>query len=403
MDAEATRSPLRALRANRWGVLALVMLIAVAVSGLQAAPAALGPLLIPGLGINRAQLGLLASAIWAGTMLGNYPMGVLIDRYGERRITLLGVGSMAVVLGVASLQSSFLPVLVLFLVSSVGAASSGTGGSRSIAAHFGPGQRGMAMGVRQTGVMIGGLIASLVLPPLAARAGWRFAFQAAVVAALLLALIYFALYLEPATPPGRRRGTGLRTLLHDRTFLLATAFALVFLGTQGTGTTYLPTFIHEVRHLDTSASAAFLAVLQAGGVAGRLAWGLVSDRTGDRARVLILVGGLGALAAAGLALSDGSTPILVVAALCFLAGTTWTGWNALYLTLISEVVPLHSAATAVGAGLTIAYSATFVVSPAFGFAVDQLGSYRWPWLGLAAWCGIGTGAAVALYRSRRTA
>jgi MFS transporter, ACS family, hexuronate transporter len=83
------------------------------------------------------------------------------------------------------------------------------------------------------------------------------------------------------------------------------------------------------------------------------------------------------------------TVIPLVAALAFLLGLSAMGWNGLYLTRLSESVPMHAAATAMGASLTIAFVGMFLVSPLFGLAADLTGSYGVSWLGLAGWTVVG--------------
>jgi fucose permease len=79
----------------RWLILLLATLVQVGVSILQQAPAALGPVFAWDLDLARAQIGVLSSAIWGGMLLTMLPVGLLIDRYGERRIIIVGVTAMA--------------------------------------------------------------------------------------------------------------------------------------------------------------------------------------------------------------------------------------------------------------------------------------------------------------------
>jgi sugar phosphate permease len=150
----------------RWTILLLATLVQVGVSILQQAPAALGPVLIRDLDLSRAQIGLLSSAIWGGMLLGMLPVGLLIDRHGERRLIVAGVTAMALLVLWATQLRAFVLLLILFLLASIGAASSAPGGSKAIAAWFPSSRRGGAMGIRQTGVTIGGLAAARDRTPL---------------------------------------------------------------------------------------------------------------------------------------------------------------------------------------------------------------------------------------------
>src|SRR5690348_16994396 len=74
----------------RWIVLGLATLMQLGVSLPQQTPAAIGPVLSRSLSLSRAELGLLTSAIWGGMLIGLLPFGMLVDRYGERSMLLVG-------------------------------------------------------------------------------------------------------------------------------------------------------------------------------------------------------------------------------------------------------------------------------------------------------------------------
>src|SRR5215470_10757128 len=140
----------------RWIVLSLATLMQLGVSLPQQTPAAIGPVLSRSLGLSRAELGLLTSAIWGGMLIGMLPFGMLVDRYGERSMLLAGGALLAGFLLVASRATWFEPHL-----------------------------RGTAMGIRQTGVTAAGVLAAVALPPIAIVFGWRAAFVAVAAMALL--------------------------------------------------------------------------------------------------------------------------------------------------------------------------------------------------------------------------
>src|SRR5262249_37252861 len=77
-------------------------------------------------------------------------------------------------------------------------------------------------------------------------------------------------------------------------------------------------------------------------------------------------------------------------------GLSCMGWNALYITLSAEAVPVQNAATAVGAGTTVTFIGMFAIPPVFGVIADHAGSYVWSWLALGAWALLGTVLALAI-------
>src|SRR5215472_2715633 len=133
----------------RWTVLGLATLMQLGVSLPQQTPAAIGPALSQSLGLTRAELGLLTSAIWGGMLLGMIPFGMLVDRYGERSTLLAGGALLALSLVVASRAAGFQGLFLALVPAAIGASSSSPGGTRALAAWFEPRLRGTAMGIRQ--------------------------------------------------------------------------------------------------------------------------------------------------------------------------------------------------------------------------------------------------------------
>jgi MFS family permease len=148
-----------------------------------------------------------------------------------------------------------------------------------------------------------------------------------------------------------------------------------------------------------------LAVLQVGGIAGRLGFGVLSDRLGSRGVVMSMSAGLAVVACLAMAtLGHGAASALALVLLAFLLGLSCMGWNALYITLSAEVVPVQHAATAVGAGTTVTFIGMFAVPPVFGLIADHTGSYAWSWAALGGWALLGLLVSLAIRdRARRTA
>jgi MFS family permease len=400
--SQAAAVPRAAGSGYRWTVLALATVMQVGISMPQQTPAAIGPVLTRELALSRSELGLLTSAIWGGMLLGMLVTGVLADRFGERRVIAAGGVLLGVVLLAAAQANAFPLLFALLLVAAFGSSSASPGGTKAIAAWFPPRQRGMAMGVRQMGVTASGVIASVLLPPIAVAAHWQAAFRTVAVIALATTAVFSLFYREsPAVERVEQQPGGLRQLLRNRTFIFGTAYAWVFMGALGSAVAYLGVAMHQQIGVSPIGAGYLLAVLQLGGISGRLGWGLLSDRLGRRAPAMVACGLLTLVACVAMSSVHGSPPLVLVAALAFLLGLAAMGWNALYLTLVSDQVPVRSAATSIGAGLTISFSGMFIVTPLFGLVADHAGSYAPAWLALAAWALIGTALGLGIRETRR--
>jgi MFS transporter, ACS family, hexuronate transporter len=387
-EAAAPRRP----SAYRWVVLGLATILQVGVSMPQQTPAAIGPILTRELGLSRSELGLLTSAIWGGMLLGMLPSGMLADRLGERRVIAVGATLLGLVLLLAAQAPAFGWLFGLLLLAAFGSSSASPGGTKAIASWFPPHQRGLAMGIRQMGVTAAGVIASVLLPPIAVAAHWQAAFRTVAVIVLCVTVGFALLYRETAPQPTLTPnvGGGVKALFRNRTFVFGTAYAWVFMGALGSAVTYLGVAMHQEVGVSAIVAGYLLAVLQIGGIAGRIGWGLLSDRLGRRAPAMIACGVMTLAICSVMAFVQGAVPLALVAVLAFLLGLAAMGWNALYLTLVSDQVPVRSAATAIGAGLTISFSGMFIATPIFGLIADRSGSYELSWLALAGWALLGT-------------
>jgi ACS family hexuronate transporter-like MFS transporter len=239
-------------------------------------------------------------------------------------------------------------------------------------------------------------MAAFLLPPVAVRFGWEVALELAAGVALFTVLCFALFYRElPAdageSPAGEAAAprVPVGSMVRDPSFLATTGYAFVLMGVQGSSASYLALSLHEVVHLSAVAAGAFLAIFQIGGITGRIGWGLVSDKIGRRRPVLLLVGLVAMGSCLAMAFAGEGTVIPLVVVFAFLLGCSAMGWNGLYLTLLSESVPMHTAATAMGASLTVAFVGMFLASPLFGLVADLTGSYGASWLGLAGWTAVG--------------
>ena len=382
----------------RWTVLGLATLMQLGVSMPQQTPAAIGPALSHSLGLARAELGLLTSAIWGGMLIGMLPFGILVDRYGERSMLMIGGALLAGFLFLASRASTFEPLFLALVPAAVGASAASPGGTRALAAWFEPHQRGTAIGIRQTGVTAAGVLAAVILPPIAVAFGWRAAFLTVAGLALLGIAAFVVFYREPPVESRAARARlDLRSLVRNPVWVAATAYGWVFMGALGCVVAYLAVSLNQDAGLSPVRAGLLLAVLQVGGIAGRLGFGLLSDRLGSRGVVMALSGSLAVFACLAMArFGHGSAGTAALATIAFVLGLSCLGWNALYITLSAEAVPVQNAATAVGAGTTVTFIGMFAVPPVFGLVADHAGSYVWSWLALAGWALLGTVLAFAI-------
>jgi sugar phosphate permease len=150
-------------------------------------------------------------------------------------------------------------------------------------------------------------------------------------------------------------------------------------GVQITLFSYLAVYLVDTRGASPTLAGIGLAVALAGGTAGRLAWGVASDRWfAQRTSVLHLAAAGSAAALVALALAPRALvwPLLVVVGLCSV------GWNGVFLTLVAESVRRARVGTATGTALFFLYAGGVSVPPLFG-ALLAASSWTVAWTSIA--------------------
>lgn len=373
------------------------------------AVAPLAPLFQPELGLTKTEVGFFSSAAFLGAWGVLLAAGSLTDRFGIRKMMSLGqLLSGACMLAMAAV-GSFGQALTVLIAAGVGRGLTAPGVTKAVMEWFPPSARATAMGIKQAAVPVAGIITASTLPVLALAIGWRNAM--ATVGFLIIAggVAVALLYRSPSYPgqaPPRKAalGAGLGEVLRNRNLWTISIISLMFVSVQLAATTYLALYFAEVVLVSTVpdegtrvvAAGGYLAVCQAGGVLGRVFWGLVSDRVfrARRLPVLAIVGGFSAGISLLLANLSLAMPLWMLTALIFAYGATAVGWNGLNQALMVEVAGRKYAGTGVGLSLTLTQGGTVGGAPLFGFVVDMTGSYQAGWTFLAALAAAGTLAAI---------
>jgi hypothetical protein len=151
---------------------------------------------------------------------------------------------------------------------------------KAIVEWFPPRERGLGMGIKQTGLTLGILSASLALPPIALAWGWRRALAVAGTVSLLAGILVLAAYRRPAhlgeTSRAERPRLGeLAQFLRRRDVLVVFGCGLLLSIVQSSVLAYLTLYAH-----DTFGVSAVAQRPRAGaGRHGTLAWGWISDHS----------------------------------------------------------------------------------------------------------------------------
>lgn len=378
------RTALLAAGRYRWYALGMTTLGQAAANILASAFGPLAPFLQNDLHMSRAEVGLISTAVFLTAAPSALFGGRAADRVGERRVLILSgvLGALAAL--AVSWSSGFWSLVIGCLALGLGNGMQNPAGSAAVMRWFPQSQRGFAMGIRQTGVPIGGILAAGVAPILALHYGWRSAYLAGGLLSVIGAVLIIVAYFDPPRKKiaGAATMRSFRDLMRDRQLLL---LALIFncqVFTQMAATTYFVLFLHETFRVSVVTAGALFVVVNVAAMVARIGWGLVSDRRfqGKRRPVLVIIVALTVCSTLGAALIPSHTPLWLVGVLAILFGISAFAWTGILGTLVIEIVGAESAGTAISLVQGLSMPATLLAPPLFGLLADETGSYRASWL-----------------------
>ncbi|MBL4916792.1 MFS transporter [Szabonella alba] len=357
--------------------------VVLAITGVQAVLALLtrtmplfGVALTARAGMPPEAVGQLASATAFGSMVF-FLWGPEFLRRVEARRQLQGGLVLAAIALLAGLAPVWWIMVLAALAIGLGYGPATPAGSDVLMRIVPPARRSTIFSIKQAGVPLGGMVAGMALPLIAAATGMV---DAAIAAAAGLALVTAALLglwplsLEPAAadraqPFLARMLALLRAPLRSLPLLatvpelrrtMAAGFTLGI--GQGVIMAYFPVYMTAHVGWSLAAAGALFGLLQALGIAGRIGMGWMADRIGSTGRMLVWLCFLSGATMLLMAGFGPDTPAVWMVLVSCLAGLTVISWNGVFLTGLAEAAPEGRVGEITGVGTFILF-AGFVVTP----------------------------------------
>lgn len=340
-------------------------------------------------GLTSSAVGLLIVALYFGYFLLLVPGGVLTDIFGERLMIGLGLGCIGLFSILIGTGSRLWLLGVSLFALGCGYATIPPGTNKGVYDWFPPEQLGVGLGIKQTGVMIGGAISAALLPLLATRTDWHVAFvTVGVVSVLSLSLL--VIYSRPAgTVNGQYNSnttvveafqSQLRGILevYSRTRLSPLLFVGFLFGAgQFTLMAYAVLYLTEQIGLVPTIAGLFYTAMQLAGVGSRVVFGYVADRwfTRRKHQLLFLIGIAGFLSYLVLVSLPTDAPLFAVAIATTVLGALSLGYNGIYLTMANELVGAEHTGFSTSIAITAVMFGALLVPPVFGLLADLTGTY----------------------------
>jgi sugar phosphate permease len=342
------------------------------------------PFLLPYLrrteGLTLTQGGALVVAPSLGMVVTLIAWGAFADRYGERLAIVLGLGLTGVLGLAAAAVGSLTGRAVLFALVGAAGASVNSASGRLVMGWFGAHQRGLAMGIRQTGQPLGIAMAGALLPSLARWGGLRLALAAPAVMCLVVtaAVVLFA-----ADPPQEKVADRARARSPYRTPLLwrVHAASALLVVPQFATLAFSAEYLVSQRGWDATTAGALLSVVAVGGAAGRMASGHWSDIAGSRLAPMRVIALASFVSMLVLAVTASTGVSLVVLALA-VASIVSVSDNGLGFTATAELAGRAWSGRALGVQNTMQNVAAFATAPLVGALAGSFG-FAWAFAAVA--------------------
>ncbi len=312
--------------------------------------------------LSLSETGVVLAAIGIGMLFTLLPWGFAADRFDEPAVIATGLVGAGVAFALAAETTAFGALVGTLIAAGALGASVNAASGRAIMGWFPPGELGLALGIRQTAIPIGGALGAAVLPVLGGTRPAFFALGGACIAGAVVGGAFMRG--SPATEPEL---TDVGRPLHDRRMWLLGGGTALFLTAQIGITGFVVLFLHDHRHVSTHAAAALLASINVLAIGARIGSGRISDRMHTRLRPLRAIGiALGAATAAVAVLVDAPLAVLVPA--FAVAGVLSMAWNGLAFAAAAEAAGASRTGAALGFQQTLLGVVVAAAPPVFAAA-----------------------------------
>lgn len=343
-------------------------------------------------GMSLTAAGLLITALWAAYAFGQFPGGILGDRYGERNMLVFSTAlSTVAVVAVASAPST---AFLYFGTIAFGFATALFGPLRfTIFTRVYPKRTGTAVGITMAVGNVGNAVLPIVAGGVAAYAAWQYSFWLVAPLFALTAVLLWVIIPQREDQSelnGRISITAIRSAsravvaaIKQRGIPSVTAvqiiMAIAYQGFVG----FYPTYLIDVKGLSPTLATTLFGMFFAFAIVVQPLVGHLQDRIGAKPTLLTIVS-MFFVALLGLWFANGLHSLIVLT----LLASSRTGTGVINNTFIASALPEEVQASALGF-LRTGWIAIGALAPVAIGALGDRGALKEGFLLLAATAGIG--------------
>ena len=182
---------------RRWVILGLLFFITVINFVDRQTLSVLAPRLKEMFGFSSTEYGRIVAAFQFGMMIGEFPMGALMDRWGVRAGFTFAVLWWSMATGLHAVGRSIWHFGIFRFWMGTGECGNFSGGMKVVSRWFDRNDRAFAVGVFNSGSMVGSMIAPPLIVWLQYRFGWQWAFAIPALVGVVWVVLWRMAYRDP--------------------------------------------------------------------------------------------------------------------------------------------------------------------------------------------------------------
>ena len=325
--------------------------------------------------INATGLGNLSAFYFYAYLIMQIPVGILIDKYSPRLLTVLAIFICSLSTLVFSQTSSLGLACISRALIGAGAAFAAVSCFKLVTLWFTPKRFALVSGLCMTAAMLGGVGGQMPLSLLTQSVGWRTALQVVSVIGLILGAIYLLIVRDKRiSSPEKKQdkqsfwGNSIFVLRSRQAWLLSFYSGLAFAPVSVFGGLWGVPFLETSYHLSRNSAAFAVSWIFIGFAVGAPFFGWLSDFFGQR-KPILFTGTCMAFICIMTIIYSPTNHVGVLSVLLFFFGFGTSGFFTSFA-MIRELFPLGLAGTVLGIMNTFDAVCEALFEPAVGAVLD---------------------------------
>ncbi|PEM06406.1 MFS transporter [Bacillus cereus] len=355
--------------------------------------------------LTNTEDGLLVSVVNIGPLFCMLFVGRLLDQYNEKLLISISSFLLGGSFLLTNMVNGFNGLLFVLLLVGTFYSVSQPGGSKVIMKWFRKENRGLAIGIRQAGIPIGGTLAGVLIPFLTIKYNMAYAVNSIACICIIGGFLFFIFYKEPYIQEKVKQERiklsfwmQLKEVMCKKELYAIYITGICMISLQMVLVGHFIKFLVTEQSITPILAGKVFSVMFFSGMVGRVILAATSDLfyKGNRRTPLFITVCISIFFILILVMSI-HTITNVLYGVSALLGFFSIGWFSLFIAEVSESASEESVGMTVSFALTLNQIAIIVAPALFGYIVDKKG-YTYAWLCIVVLLTI---SAVSLYRKYR--